>query len=63
MSIDSQIDEMMTLAKRDKLKIKEVKKESHHSNLPVLAQYLWSFSKKSGYPSKSCQNLFLVNES
>ncbi len=29
MSIDSQIDEMMTLAKRDKLKIKEVKKESH----------------------------------
>ena len=29
MSIDSQIEEMMTLAKRDKLKIKEVKKESH----------------------------------
>ena len=29
MSIDSQIDEMMTLAKRDKLKIKEIKKESH----------------------------------
>ncbi len=29
MSIESQIDEMLSLAKRDNLKIKEVKKESH----------------------------------
>ena len=46
MSIDSQIEEMMTLAKRDKLKIKEVKKKVILQNLLELGQYSWSFFKR-----------------
>ena len=50
MSIDSQIDEMLTLAKRDNLKIKEVKKESHSAKMsgsrPVFTQLLQEIRQK-----------------
>ena len=50
MSIDSQIDEMLTLAKRDNLKIKEVKKESHSAKMsgsrPVFTQLLQELRQK-----------------
>lgn len=50
MSIDSQIDEMLTLAKRDNLKIKEIKKESHSAKMsgtrPVFTQLLQELRQK-----------------
>jgi len=50
MSIDSQIDEMLILAKRDNLKIKEVKKESHSAKMsgsrPVFTQLLQEIRQK-----------------
>lgn len=50
MSIDSQIDEMLTLAKRDNLKIKEIKKESHSAKMsgsrPVFTELLQEVRQK-----------------
>lgn len=50
MSIDSQIEEMLTLAKRDNLKIKEIKKESHSAKMsgsrPVFTQLLQELRQK-----------------
>lgn len=50
MSIDSQIDEMLTLAKRDNLKIKEIKKESHSAKMsgsrPVFTELLHELRQK-----------------
>ena len=50
MSIDSQIDEMLQLAKRDNLKIKEIKKESHSAKMsgsrPVFTELLQELRQK-----------------
>ncbi len=50
MSIDSQIDEMLAIAKRDNLKIKEVKKESHSAKSsgtrPVFMELLQEVRQK-----------------
>ncbi|WKZ26090.1 MAG: recombinase family protein [bacterium] len=50
MSIDSQIDEMLTLAKRDNLKIKAIKKESHSAKMsgsrPVFTELLQDLRQK-----------------
>lgn len=50
MSIESQIDEMLSLAKRDNLKIKEIKKESHSAKSsgtrPVFTELLQEVRSK-----------------
>lgn len=50
MSIESQIDEMLSLAKRDNLKIKEIKKESHSAKSsgtrPVFMELLQEIRSK-----------------
>lgn len=50
MSIESQIDEMLTLAKRENLKIKEIKKESHSAKSsgtrPIFMELLQELRQK-----------------
>lgn len=50
MSIDSQIEEMLAMAKRDKLKVKEIKKESHSAKSsgtrPIFMQLLQEVKAK-----------------